>query len=102
MNIKFTSKHLAIIKELAHEVWGSYDDQFGYRSEKQKRNADVGTDHPDNIWFFWNQFDAKNHKVLYGKLLSYIACPERTDLIAFAINGMKKEQDAIDELGIDL
>lgn len=102
MNIKFTSKHLEIIKELSHEIWGSYDDSFGYRAEKQKINSGVGIDHPDNIWFFWNQFDAKNHKVLYEKLLSYVDCPERIDLIAFALNEIKKEQDSINELGIDL
>lgn len=51
---------LELAKQIAHEVWAKYDDEFGYRTEKQARNAEVSTDIPDNIWFFWGQFDLNN------------------------------------------
>lgn len=98
MNIKITPQHLEILKELAHEVWGSYDDTHGYRTEKQEINAKVSTDHPDNIWFFWNQFDSENHENLYNKLLSYADCPEKRDLIAWCLVRLVDEQHATAEL----
>ena len=63
---------LKLIQRMAHEVWQKYDDTYGYRTEKQERNAKVSTKHPDNIWFFWNQFDINNQKELVSKIVSEI------------------------------
>lgn len=51
---------LELAKKISHQVWEKYDDQFGYRTEKQTYNDIVSTDVPDNIWFFWGQFDHIN------------------------------------------
>lgn len=61
---------LELAKRIAHEVWQKYDDEFGYRTEKQERNQAVTTDHPDNIWFFWNQFDGHNQMEFVTKLIA--------------------------------
>lgn len=55
-----STEALELAKKISHNIWESYDDEHGYRSEKQAINAGVKTDNPENIWFFWNQFDAQN------------------------------------------
>lgn len=66
---KLSKEALEIVKRLAHQVWEKYDDQFGYRTEKQKRNDETPTDNPDNIWFFLGQFDIYNQTELYALVL---------------------------------
>jgi len=55
-------KALEIAQKIAHEVWQKYDDSYGYRTEKQERNAKVLPNHLDNMWFYWNQFDSANQQ----------------------------------------
>ena len=92
-------KHLLIMQEVSHKVWEFYSDEHGYRSEKQKRNADASARNPDDIWFFWNQFDFDNHiKVFKELLLFYKDSPERNDLIEWTIKQLVKEKKTIIEL----
>jgi hypothetical protein len=58
--VKLGVPELELAKKISHQVWEKYDDQFGYRTEKQTYNDNVSTDIPDNIWFFWGQFDSIN------------------------------------------
>lgn len=57
-NLSKTALELA--QKISHLIWEKYEDTHGYKTEKQTRNANVSTDHPDNIWFFWGQFDQFN------------------------------------------
>jgi hypothetical protein len=57
---ELTKEDLEIAKKISHDLWQPYDDTHGYRTEKQTRNAEVSTENPDNIWFFWGQFDSTN------------------------------------------
>lgn len=74
-----SKESLEIAKRAAHKVWEKYDDTYGYKTEKQTRNDNMSTDHPDNIWFFINQFDLHNQVEL---LLNILLEPESDDKIA--------------------
>lgn len=72
---------------------------------KQERNASVPTEHPDNIWFFWNQFDHHNHKEFLRRVLLTSDVPGRSELRDFAIEELNNELDGIEKLhnmGIDI
>lgn len=47
---------------ISDTIWATYDDEFGYATEKRASNARFGTRsfHPDNLWSFWGQFDTPN------------------------------------------
>lgn len=60
MDIKLSTEALELAKAIAHEVWDKYDDTYGYRTEKQTWSDAISTNHPDNIWSIWNQFDSTN------------------------------------------
>lgn len=50
-----------LARKISHEVWAKYDDEFGYRSQKQAFNQGMARNfHPENIWSFWTQFDGPN------------------------------------------
>lgn len=90
-------KHLLIMQEVSHKVWNFY--KGGYRSEKQKRNANAKVKDPIDIWFFWNQFDFNNHiKVFKELLLFHKDCQEKTDLIGWVFEELKKEKKIIEKL----
>lgn len=61
-NSPLTREALELAKRISHDLWERYDDKYGYRTAKQMRNENVPTDQVDNIWFFWNQFDAANQR----------------------------------------
>lgn len=75
---------LKLAQQIAHEVWEKYDDTHGYRTEKQEANASVPTDNPDNIWFFWNQFDPRNQAEFVARVATHKA--EETDAMIELIN----------------
>lgn len=53
------------MREQARLVWGKYDDEFGYRSEKLAQ-LDRLTNVKDNWWTIWGMFDHTNqHELLY-------------------------------------
>lgn len=58
---RLSKECLVLAQQIAHEVWNKYDDQFGYRSEKQNRNDNTPLDQ-DAMFFFWQQFDSDNQK----------------------------------------
>lgn len=62
-------EELQLMKDISHEIWESYDDTYGYRTEKQTRNAEVSVEHPDNFWFFYGQFDVLNQHKMKKALL---------------------------------
>lgn len=56
-----SEESLKLAQSISHDIWEKYDDTYGYRTEKQAYNARPElTQHPDNIWFFWGQFDRHN------------------------------------------
>lgn len=60
---------LQLAKEIAHDVWiENYSDSEGdYLQEKLTKNDSVSTGHPDNMLFFWQQFDTQNqNKFLFA------------------------------------
>lgn len=80
---KLTPKALEIAKAVSHHVWEKYDDTYGYRSEKQKRNAQADTKNKDSIWFFLNQFDPSNQVEFLLKILAQPESPDRDALFEF-------------------
>lgn len=66
--IKLGKPELELAKKISHQVWEKYDDQFGYRTEKQTYSDNVSTGIPDNIWFFWGQFDHLNQLEFTSKV----------------------------------
>ena len=96
--MKIRKKHLLIMQEVSHKVW-ELSDKHGYRNEKQKRNANASVKFPDDIWFFWNQFDFRNHiKIFKELLLFYKDTKERNDLIEWTFEQLKKEKKIIGKL----
>ncbi len=51
-----------LARKISDGIWATYDDEFGYVTEKRQVNANMGNGgfHPDNIWSFWGQFDSAN------------------------------------------
>jgi len=67
--MELSNKALEFAQKIAHEVWQKYDDKYNYRTEKQERNAKVLPNHPDNMWFYWNQFDSSNQDEFSKRVL---------------------------------
>jgi len=69
-----TTKHLQLAKDIADTIWSTYDDTYGYGTEKKEINKEVSTNNIDNIYFFVGQFDWKNQSKMieackeYGKI----------------------------------
>jgi len=55
------------VKEAAIEIWGSYDDQFGYATEKIERIQDL-ENISDNVMYIVAMFDLPNQNKLADKL----------------------------------
>lgn len=56
-------------KAIAHDVWQKYDDTYGYRTEKQERNAKVSVYDADCMIFFFGQFDPTNQNEFIARLM---------------------------------
>ena len=78
--MELSNKALELAQKIAHEVWQKYDDTYGYRTEKQQRNADVFPIHPDNMWFYWNQFDSVNQQEFSDKVDGLPESKEKEEL----------------------
>lgn len=63
------------IKENAIKIWETYDDTYGYRTEKLDRIKDI-TNIRDNAWYIVAMFDWINQ----GKLISMVK-PETAEMI---------------------
>ncbi len=63
------------IKEAATEIWNSYDDTYGYATEKINQIKDLKNIR-DNAWTIVAMFDGSNQ----GKLLDLVS-PEAADII---------------------
>lgn len=104
--IQLGQPELELAKKISHEVWQKYDDTHGYRTEKQEYNAKVSTENPDNIWFFWGQFDSNNHQEFYDRLLDkHSDDPGAPKLMAWAVVELNRDHEALERLheaGIDL
>lgn len=61
---------LNLAQAIAHELWETYDDTYGYRSEKQERNHANNLTDPDAMWFIWNQFDVNNQHRFIDELVN--------------------------------
>ncbi len=64
-----------LARQIADTIWSTYDDEFGYATEKRASNSSIGARgfHPDNIWAFWGQFDSPNQ----AKFLRHAVCAQR-------------------------
>lgn len=97
-----------LARRIAHQVWQKYDDQFGYRTEKQEANANFSSAHPDNIWSFWGQFDADNHLEFLAHATRAVVDdePGADELLGWVIDEVAREARTIaglrDEYGINL
>ena len=82
--IKLSESALELMKKIANEVWEKYRDSSGdYYTEKVTRNNQTSTKHPDNVWFFWNQFDGTNQKEFFNRVVEAENSDERIELIAW-------------------
>jgi len=72
---------LLTAKRIAHEVWQKYDDQFGYRTEKQLRNDAEPVEESYSMYFFWQQFDAYNQAEFEAKVFELPDDDTKTELI---------------------
>lgn len=55
------------IKDCAVRIWNTYDDTYGYRTEKLNRITDI-ENIKDNAWFIIAMFDSYNREILLGLL----------------------------------
>lgn len=62
-----TDEVFETMREYAREVWGKYDDTYGYRSEKLAQLNEL-TNFKDNWWTIWGMFDHTNQTELLYKL----------------------------------
>lgn len=92
---------LKLAQQIAHEVWEKYDDTYGYRIEKQERNAAQPLTDPDAIWFFWNQFDNRNHLEFIARLMTTPRTPGLKELKDFCLAEYNREADIERRMGLD-
>lgn len=90
---------LELAKKISHNLWDGYDDESGYRSEKQAINSGVSTDDPKNIWFFWGQFDTSNqrHFAVEASVAAADGEAGGEELKDFAVEEMTRINRALDE-----
>jgi len=64
-----------LARTISDGIWATYDDEFGYATDKRAINARFGARgfHPDNIWSFWGQFDSPNQ----AKFLRLVVSAQR-------------------------
>jgi hypothetical protein len=55
------------IKQGAIEIWKTYDDQFGYATEKINQIKDL-ENISDNAWYIVAMFDSNNQSMLLTKV----------------------------------
>lgn len=55
------------IKKCATDIWNTYSDQFGYRSEKLDRIKDL-ENVSDNAWYIVAMFDGSNQAKLFMRV----------------------------------
>lgn len=55
------------LKKAAIEVWQSYDDTYGYASEKMDRIKEI-LNVADNFMYIFAMFDSQNQRKVLGKL----------------------------------
>jgi hypothetical protein len=67
------------IKQAAIQIWNTYDDTYGYRTEKLDRVNSI-PNYKDNWWTFVGMFDFPNQT----KLLNLVS-PESSKLIRGAL-----------------
>lgn len=67
--------------EQAHAIWSTYDDTYGYATEKKEMLKVVQRD-PREFMVCWTMFDWKNQQILYSKLH-----PETQDYLDKVLNG---------------
>lgn len=105
-SVKLKPFEIELAQRISREVWQKYDDTHGYRTEKLAENDRVSPEHPDNIWFFWGQFDSNNHQEFFDRL-----CDEHNDdpgapgLMAWTLKERQREASAVADLkamGIEL
>ncbi len=97
MEIKsnLSKEALELARECSHKVWQPYDDTYGYRTEKQERNASVSTDNPDNIWFFLGQFDLNNQSKLYFEVIISKESKAKEELATFIKKYLEQEIESL-------
>lgn len=104
MNEELPTTSILLAKRIAHQVWDKYDDEFGYRSEKQTRNDAVSTDNPNNIWFFWNQFDYKNQVEFAARIMTSdaLGAKELRKWVSYHLKEAHKALQQLQAMGIML
>ena len=55
------------IKKASMEIWQTYDDSFGYATEKMSRIKDI-ENVSDNAWYMVAMFDTVNQAKLLGRV----------------------------------
>jgi hypothetical protein len=97
-------RELELAKKISNEIWATYDDKFGYATEKQEKNNSVSTDIPDNIWFFWGQFDSHNQEKFWDKVVHSddVGSVQLQAWVAEQIQKVREASANLRELGIEL
>lgn len=54
-------------KKVAIEIWSTYDDKYGYATEKINRINSINNK-KDNVMIFYRMFDFNNKKTMKSKL----------------------------------
>lgn len=91
---------LKLAQSISHEIWQTYDDKFGYRSEKQARNAAIPTLTGSDLYPFWGQFDWHNHTIFINKVQALVDSnvPGALELGRWALPLAKQELQMLQEL----
>ena len=63
--MEITKKNVALSQKLANNIWKTYSDEYGYRTEKLNKNKSVSPKILENIYFFVGQFDITNQQKMY-------------------------------------
>lgn len=84
---------LELARKISIEIWKTYDDSYGYATEKINKCKEVSTDNPENFYFFFGQFDSRNQKKFMEKVIYTEESEERNWLLT-------KINDYIFELAI--
>jgi len=75
-----TKEALELAKKISISIWKTYDDTYGYASKKIANCEAEGTDDPESMLFFWQQFDVLNQNEFELLLFNEPETPAKKEL----------------------
>jgi len=85
-----TKEALELAQKVSIQIWSTYDDTYKYASGKIALCEAEGTDDPESIWFYWNQFDPNNQDKFFELVNQAPPGDGKDVLLDWLLNGVEE------------